>query len=197
MTDRTSAGNERGEPALPLPDSQAEHSYASASASNLDATVSELFREHAEFVWRVVRRLGVPDSDAEDAVQEVFVVVARRLETYSDRSALRAWLVAIARQVALHERRGRFRRERKAQALPAPDEAPDPQRLLETKRSFDVVNQFLASLDPDQALVFYLAEIEGMTVPEVAASLHININTAYGRLRLARQRFERQARAVR
>jgi RNA polymerase sigma-70 factor (ECF subfamily) len=155
-----------------------------------DQRLAELFRDHAGFVWRVVQRLGVPEADAEDAVQEVFLVVARRLEAYEERGVLRAWLVAIARQVAQHAQRARFRQARKARELPPPEAAADPHQALERNQAVAFVNDFLAELDRDQALVFYLAEIEGMTAPEIAGSLQLNVNTVYGRLRMARSRFE-------
>ena len=155
-----------------------------------DERLSELFREHAEFVWRVVRRLGVPDADAEDVTQEVFLVVAKRLDAYEERGTFRAWLVAIARQIAQHAQRARFRHERKAQSMPPREAAIDPHRALEHSQAIAFMNAFLAELDADQALVFYLAEVEGMSAPEIAASMQANLNTVYGRLRLARKRFE-------
>ena len=162
-----------------------------------DLRVAVLFRDHAEFVWRVVQRFGVPRAEAEDAVQEVFLVVAKRLETYEERGAIRAWLVAIARQVAQHDQRARFRRDRKARALPPPPAAADPHRLLEQSRAVAFVQNFLAALPQDHALVFYLAEVEGLTVPEIAGSLDENVNTIYGRLRAARQRFEARVQRTR
>ena len=152
--------------------------------------LNALFREQAGFVWRVVKRLGVPEADAEDAVQEVFLVVAKRFHEYEERGALRAWLVAIARQVAQHAQRARFRRDRKESEITAPAAAADPHRAFEQAQAAALVNELMAGLDADQALVFYLAELEGMSVPEIAASLQQNVNTIYGRLRSARQRFE-------
>lgn len=154
--------------------------------------VTDVFRAEAEFVWRVVRRFGVPEADAEDAVQEVFLVVAKRLDAYEERGALRPWLVSIARQVAQHARRARFRHERKVQALPASESHDDPERRLAQNEALAFVNAFLAELDRDQAMVFYLADVEGLGVPEIAASLGVKLNTAYGRLRLARVAFEKK-----
>jgi RNA polymerase sigma-70 factor (ECF subfamily) len=164
--------------------------------------VTDVFRDHAEFVWRVVRRFGVPEADAEDVVQEVFLVVAKRLESYEERGALRPWLVAIARQVAQHAQRSRFRHERKVNEAAlspalAPQPTADPERRLVQNEALALVNGVLAELDRDQALVFYLVEVEGLGVPEVAASLSINLNTAYGRLRLARGAFEKKVARVR
>lgn len=153
--------------------------------------LAEIFHAHADFVWRALRRLGVSDSDAEDAVQEVFLVVCRRLADYEERGAIRAWLFAISRQVASHYRRSALRIERKHQALPTDGvSSSDPQEAAMRAEAVALVHVFLSELDEAQAMVFYLAEVEGMTAPEVAAALGVKLNTVYGRLRLARKRFE-------
>lgn len=155
------------------------------------AQVEEIFKAHADFVWRALRRQGVPDSDVEDAVQEVFLVVYRRVGDYEDRGSIRAWLFTISRQVAGHYRRSASRRDRKERALQEePLEQPDTMDTRERAEAVSIVNDFLAAIGKEQAMVFYLVEIEGLTAPEVASSLGVNLNTVYGRLRLARKRFE-------
>jgi RNA polymerase sigma-70 factor (ECF subfamily) len=155
------------------------------------AQVEEIFRAHADFVWRALRRQGVPNADIEDAVQEVFLVVYRKVGDYVEQGALRAWLFTISRQVANHHRRSYARRERKQQALiDAPIAEPEKMDAPERAEAVGVVNDFLAELGEEQAMVFYLVEIEGLTAPEVATSVGVNLNTVYGRLRLARKRFE-------
>jgi RNA polymerase sigma-70 factor (ECF subfamily) len=155
------------------------------------ATFAELFDAHASFVWRVLRRLGVPDADADDALQDVFLVVHRRLGEYEERGSPRAWLFAISRQVASHRRRTMARRERTRAELPSGGTSPDdPHETAVRNEAVSIVHEFLARLDEAQAMVFYLADVEGMTAPEIAASLEANVNTVYGRLRLARQEFE-------
>lgn len=188
MTDWTIGGHPRG---MSTGTAVARADLASSPAR---VTHSEpfalIFQTHADFVWRVLRRLGVPDSEVEDALQEVFLVVARRLGHYEERGAIRAWLFSIARQVAWHVRRANQRRDRKQQALLQPPPPDDPQQTAERNRAVALVRDFLATLDENQAMVFYLCEVEGMTAPEIAAALHVNLNTVYGRLRLARKRFE-------
>jgi len=185
VTERLASGDVHERPML-----EAKREPLPLAMNERDARLTALFQQEASFVWRVVRRLGVPDADAQDAVQEVFMVVARRLPEYEERGSLRAWLVAIARQVALHAQRARFRRERKAQAARLVEAPVDPQAALEHSEAAQFIQSFLNELDRDQALVFYLAELEGLTAPEIAACLQVKLNTVYGRLRLARQRFE-------
>ena len=66
----------------------------------------------------------------------------------------------------------------------------DPHETAMRNEAVSIVHEFLSRLDEPQALVFFLADVEGMTAPEIAASLDIKVNTVYGRLRLARQQFE-------
>ena len=159
------------------------------------ANFADVFQTHADFVWRALRRLGLSAPDAEDALQEVFLVVYRRLENYEERGAMRAWLFAISRQVVNHYRRGAARSERKQQAL-AREQPPhhDPHDAFVRGESVALVHALLSELSEPQAMVFWLAEIEEMTMPEVATALGVNLNTAYGRLRLARRRFEQMLR---
>src|SRR5262245_22373561 len=60
----------------------------------------ELYEAHFDFVWRSLRRLGVPHPGLDDAVQEVFIVVHRRLGAFEGRSTLKTWLFGIAVHVA-------------------------------------------------------------------------------------------------
>ena len=151
---------------------------------------AQVFDAHASFVWRVLRRFGVPEADVDDAVQDVFIVVHRRLDTYEERGSLRAWLFAICRQVASHRRRSRSRFERTRGSLPEPPLPQDPQEGAMRSEAIAIVHAFLAKLEEAQAMVFYLADVEGMTAPEIAESLDVKLNTVYGRLRIARLRFE-------
>jgi RNA polymerase sigma-70 factor (ECF subfamily) len=151
---------------------------------------ARVFDAHATFVWRVLRRLGVPDADAEDAVQEVFIVVHAKSREYEERGSIRSWLFAISRQVASHRHRSVARRERTRAALPEAPPPANPQELAMRGEAVALVQAFLSQLEESQAIVFYLADVEGLTAPEIAAALDVNLNTVYGRLRVARQRFE-------
>jgi RNA polymerase sigma-70 factor (ECF subfamily) len=154
--------------------------------------ITEIFNDHADFVWRSLRRLGLGDADAEDALQEVFLVVHRRLPDYEERGALRAWLYTISRQVAGHYHRSRTRLERREQAAQFIGEpyGSDPHEAALRAEAAATVNAFLSELDEPQAAVFHLSEIEGLSAPEVSTALGVKLNTVYGRLRLARKRFE-------
>lgn len=158
----------------------------------------EVYDETSEFVWRSVGRLGVPEAAIEDVVQEVFVVVHRRLPEFERRSSVRTWVYGIAVRVARTYRRTMVRRPlASSDAANAELEAlPDhpsrgPAALLEKVEAARLLSVVLDQLDGDLREVFVLAELEEMTAIEIGAVLGISPNTVSSRLRLARRDFDR------
>ena len=93
------------------------------------------------------------------------------------------------RNISLNERRGELRRQRRAAvALEAAPTAEDP---YARKEAADTLHRLMATLDEDRRAAFILADVEGLTAVEIAEALQTNVNTIYGRLRAARQRFAR------
>lgn len=158
----------------------------------------EVYVEHVAFVWRVVRSFGVPEAGLEDAVQDVFVVVHRRLPEWEGRSAMTTWLFAIARRVASGHRRraGTARTEPLADSYAnEPATSGDPFAATARAEAAATVMAILDTMDEDRRIAFALVELEGMTVPEVCALTGAKLNTVYSRLRLARIAFEAAVRA--
>jgi RNA polymerase sigma-70 factor (ECF subfamily) len=150
----------------------------------------ELYGQHFDFVWRSLFRLGVPAALVEDATQDTFVVVHRRLSSLRPDASARAWLFGIALRVAHDYRRTRQRKpvhRFDVESTASPDVGPfEKAAASEASR---VLDQFLDSLDDDKRAVFVMAEMEEMTAPEIAAALGATLNTVYSRLRVARERF--------
>lgn len=155
-----------------------------ALASPLGAEFEALYTEHFAFAWRMLQHFGVADGQVEDAVQDVFVVVHRRLDDWDRRSA-RSWLYGIARRVAADHRRSRSRHERKLEALP-PSRGRDLELEVGQRELIAMLEQALAELEPARREVYVLADIEGMTAREIAEGLGVNPNTVSTRLRAAR-----------
>ena len=153
-----------------------------------------LYDAHFDFVWRALLHFGVPTAQAEDAAQEVFVILHRRLAEYDGQTPLRSWLWGMCRRVAQTQRRGVARTERRSDVAPAPQPSMPPDAALEQKQAVDFIERFLGGLSEELRPVFVMMEVEGMSAPEVAAALDVKINTVYSRLRLARAQLE-QARA--
>jgi RNA polymerase sigma-70 factor (ECF subfamily) len=148
------------------------------------------------FVWRSVLRLGVPAAQMDDAVQDIFLVVHRKLDSFEGRSTLKTWLYGIALRVA---RAYRFRSRQSAGAraldieqMQAP-EAARPDQRAQCAEEARVLNALLDTLEDDQREVFVLAELEQLTAPEIAEALGLKLNTVYSRLRLARAAFAEAA----
>lgn len=152
-------------------------------------TLEQVYRDHADFVWRLLRNLGVEDAGRDDAFHEVFMVVHRRLADYDGRASLPSWLFGIARNVALHHRRSHARHLRRLTVAPEPNAAPEPEEVVAHLEARAIVDRFLATLGEEHRLVFVLAELEGLRVPEIADQLGVNLNTLYSRLASARRKF--------
>lgn len=157
----------------------------------------DIYAAEFDFAWRSLRRLGVPASLLEDAAQDVFIVVNRRLGEFEGRSTLRTWIFSIAIRVAKEYARRRNRQ----QCTPFEPESPRDQALphecLERTEAVILLDHLLATLDEDKRAVFILAELEQMSVPEIAVAVRANANTVYTRLRAARQRFNAALREYR
>jgi len=147
-------------------------------------TIADLYREHHDFVWRNARRLGADDSEAEDAVHEVFMVLARRPELPTG-AGVRAWLFAVTRGIVRNVLRSRARTERKHRALAAvsqPSVGPEQLRADAARE----LRELLQLLDSDKQAAFIMVELEGMTSAEVAHALRIPRGTVDSRVRTAR-----------
>lgn len=163
-------------------------------ATNRTLSFDAVFRNEHDFVWRTLRHYGVPDVGLDDATQDVFVVVHRRLADFDGRAPLRSWLIGIARRVG-----SRYRSRTAAEAqretplgVVEPSSAdPGPHSRAIRVEAADFVTTFLTGLPPKLRVAFQLCEVEGMSAPEVGDVLGIPVNTVYSRLRLARARFER------
>lgn len=155
-----------------------------------EAAFETIYRQHYAFVWRSVRRLGTPDAELDDVVQEVFVVVHRRLGDFEGRSAITTWLFGIAYRVVRDHRRSAAARA-KREALATGGRPPtEPDRKLSRTQAAGVLDDLLALLDDDQRSVLVMADVINMTAPEIAELTETKLNTVYSRLRLARQAFE-------
>ncbi|RLB57110.1 MAG: RNA polymerase subunit sigma [Deltaproteobacteria bacterium] len=158
-----------------------------------------VFRDHAPYVWRVLRKLGVPEAEVEDLCQEVFVVVHRKLPEFEGRSALTTWLYGICvRTASDHRRRARVRKEVVTDRVPEGRESAPQAKDLARRQARALLDSALETLDEDKRAVFVLFEIEDLTMNEVAESIGCPLQTAYSRLYAARdvvqRHFERSVR---
>ena len=150
-----------------------------------------VFERHHDFVWRSLSWLGVAKHAIDDATQDVFIVVHRRLVDYDSATPMRSWLYGIARRIA---DKYRVRMAKSAALRLLPDShAPHPDEALERREAADMIEAFLAGLPTEQREVFVLGELEGLRAPEIAAAIDAKLNTVYSRMRLARAAFDRMS----
>lgn len=154
--------------------------------------------DHADFVWRTVRRLGVPEAMADDATQQVFVIVQAKVHAIVA-GRERAFLFGVAMSVAAHARRTVARR-REVDADQAPDvadEAPLPDEALDQRRARALLDLVLDAMEIDLRTVFVMVELEELTMAEIAEVLSLPAGTVASRLRRARDEFRKQAQRIR
>jgi RNA polymerase sigma-70 factor, ECF subfamily len=216
ITKSTAAGNEY---VGPVPTNPALEPIARGALARLDAvdvadvadrgeegevasppsppSFDEVYAEHFDFVFRTLRRLGTPQGLVDDAVQEVFLVVHRRLGEFQGGAALTTWLYRIVVNVAQHARRSARRKgivdPEDPDTLPI-DDADGPHERAKRAEGVRLLQRVLGELDDDQRVVFVLAEYEDLGLREIAAALGENVNTVSSRLRAARQAFDQAVR---
>src|SRR5689334_24605595 len=127
-------------------------------------TSRQVFDDHAAYVFRVLRYLGVRDADIQDVCQEVFITVHRKIDSFEGRSSLRTWLYRISQRAASdYRRRAYVRREVVSDLVgehPGVPEHADESRRIEARSTLGFA---LDRLDEAKREVFVLYEIEGLT----------------------------------
>ena len=160
-----------------------------------------IYDEHLAFVFRTLRRFGVPDRAIPDAAQEVFTVAFRSMDRFEGRSSMRTWLFGIARRVASDQRRSAAARhevldDEGAPGTDVPDSKRDVAASAERNQALARAERLLDALPEEQRLVFALFEIEEWTGAEIAEATEVSVATVHSRLRLAREAIKRQLEEV-
>jgi RNA polymerase sigma-70 factor (ECF subfamily) len=156
------------------------------------------FEAHFDYVWRLLRRLGVQDALVDDEVQRVFLVLSRKLDSIAAGKE-QAYLTTTAVRVASNHRRSTRRRlevldEERIHA--AVDPTLGPEERLQVQRKLALLDHILEQLPMQLRSVLVLFEIEDRSTAEVAELLDVPIGTVASRLRRAREQFLELARAL-
>jgi RNA polymerase sigma-70 factor, ECF subfamily len=180
----------------------AEHTLLDAPESGVRLMETALLRRlvtgHLDFIWRALRRFGVPAADVDDAAQQVFLIASDKLSAIQKGNE-RSFLVAVALRVASHARRSHRRREAAAQRLSEDprDSNPDPEELTQRLEAREQLDRVLDAMPEPLRSVFVLFELEELSVDQIAALLDLPRGTVATRLRRARGVFHEQAELVR
>jgi RNA polymerase sigma-70 factor, ECF subfamily len=188
---------------LPAVSNHAAGMQARAPAATREEAVQwtfvAVYDANFAFVWRSARRLGVVDAALDDVVQDVFLVVHRQLSRFRGESSLRSWLFSIASRVVRDSRRslrrkpgnlgGHGRISHDVDIFVHP--GPSPHETAAAAESVRTLHAVLDAMSKERRDVFILAELEQMSVADIAAALGANANTICSRLVAARAEFDR------
>ncbi|MDP3277586.1 MAG: sigma-70 family RNA polymerase sigma factor [Deltaproteobacteria bacterium] len=153
-------------------------------------TVQSLHAAHGTFVWRALFRLGVRADDLEDMLQEVFVVVHRRLDSFDPSGAQTTWIFGICLRIASDYRRRRRRKpeaelsQKLAETLTTHEASPEEHAIA--AQTTITLEDALDALDDDKRAVFVLFELEHMSCEAIATLMNIKLGTVHSRLHAAR-----------
>lgn len=167
-----------------------------AAKGDIDA-FEQIYRAYAPFVYNVALRMLQKKEDAEEIVQEVFVMVHGKLNTFMFRSTLKTWVYRITTNQCLnyiekHKRHnyGRVDFEDVSSALSTTNET---HVQIDKEDQSHRVQQLLNMLNPDEKACVVLRSIEGLSYEEISKSLNVNINTVRTRLKRAREKMMAQS----
>jgi len=150
-----------------------------------------MVEEHHAFVWRNLRRIGTVAADADELVQEAFLVASRRLADIPP-ACERSFLMTTAIRMAANHRRSFTREQARIEYISrvSSDGAPNPEESLQREQARERLDQVLSAMDFDLRTVFVLYEIEELTVVRIAELLDMKVGTVSSRLRRAREVFQ-------
>ena len=162
-------------------------------------SLRSLVRRHARFVGRLAAENGVRSGDVDDVVQAVLLIAWHHLRRGGELPEAKAWLRTVTKRVAWAHNRAVLARaellvgEMPGEGMGYPEEllAPSAEEVHESMAAIQLVREVVARLRPERRVVFVRYELDGESVVEIAADLGILLNTAYDRLRLAREDFRR------
>ena len=153
--------------------------------------IAGLVRQHYAFVWRLLRRLGLREGDADDAAQQVFLVAVDRLEGVEP-ARERPFLYGVALHVGARARRSQQRRREEPLDAAGEGESHEPsaEQLLERRQAREALDALLGEMPEELRVVFVLYELEELSTPQIAELCQLPLGTAASRLRRAREDFE-------
>lgn len=171
---------------LPIP---LDEALVGRARQNDEAAFTALYQRHSRYVAGVVYRLLGDDAELDDIVQDTFVAAARHLDSLTNASAIRAWLVAIAvRRVHKQLSARKRRRFVLSNLFDLVAHRSDP----EDRRQVDELYDALERLPVDLRVPWSLARIEELSLPEVAAACEVSLSTVKRRIADAEQRLNRR-----
>jgi len=147
-------------------------------------SVGELYDRHSRLLYGLLLKIIKDRSEAEELLQEVFVQVWTRADTYNVQLGTPiAWLVRIARNRAIDRLRANTVRTRTVEATPLPPPVETPEARAAMTEQQRAVARALEALPPDQRLLIEHAYFSGLTQSELATRFGLPLGTVKTRVR--------------
>lgn len=152
----------------------------------------EIYKAFSSTVYTIAFNITRNRQDAEEATQDVFVKIYRKLGDFRFRSSFGTWVYRIAMNTAINIYHNRSNYRQKVSsfdevgdaAIPASDTAKDE---LDRKIAESNVQKLLGHLSPEHRSCIILRELEGLDYKEIAGVLRVPLNTVRSRLKRARE----------
>ncbi|WP_437989503.1 RNA polymerase sigma factor [Sorangium sp. So ce145] len=178
----------------PAPEAALAPAPEPAIGSSPQPSFEEVYQTLLPYVLAVLWRLGVASRDLHDVAHEVFLVVHRRLEDHVPRRSLKSWVAGISAHVALrHRELARNQRELLeldgAEPVELADPGLDAERRVAQAETQRIVRELIQRIEKERRAVFVLYDLDGCDMHDIAQALQISVNTAWDRLRRARNEF--------
>jgi RNA polymerase sigma-70 factor (ECF subfamily) len=146
--------------------------------------VGDLYDRHCRLLFGLILRIIRDPGEAEEILQEVFVLVWTRAETYNvSLGPPAAWLVRIARNRAIDRLRANAVRLRAVESAPEPEPAASPESSASVSERQRAVARALESLPADQRVLIEQAYFFGLTQSELAERFKLPLGTVKTRIR--------------
>lgn len=150
-----------------------------------------LYNAHFDFAWRTARRLGLPEADVDDAVQDAFRIAWQQLDRFTW-GRFTTWLYRIVANVVSERLRRRRVREFFGGIFGNAEKHDSSlEARVEARQSLKLVEQALRKLSREKREAFALFEIEGLSHQEIADLTGAKVETIRTRVHYARKDFER------
>ena len=159
--------------------------------------IGELYDRHSRLLYGLILRILRNRSEAEEVLQEVFVQVWTRADTYNvELGAPVAWLVRIARNRAIDQIRSNSVRARTAEATPPPTPVETPEARAVMSEQQRAVARALGTLPLEQRELIEHAYFQGLTQSELAERFNLPLGTVKTRVRTGMMTLRRELQQV-
>jgi RNA polymerase sigma-70 factor (ECF subfamily) len=172
-------GEARDVPPVPDPELMAR-----LGAGDIDA-LGVLYDRYQESIRRFLARATSDAEDVDDLVQATFLAAASSAARFDGRASCKPWLIGISVQLLRRRRHAFGRLLAILTSVRAVRSAfADPTPALDARKD---LSRALASLSEAKRITLLLAEVEGLSCPEIAVALDVPVGTVWTRLHAARR----------